>query len=54
MVRIGSSGATADSAVEALSRFRGAMDPTTADIAEENVLRLVLDEVRRIRESLAG
>ena len=43
-----------DLAVQALSRFRGAMDPTTADVAEQDVLRLILDEVRGIRQSLSG
>ena len=39
-------------AVQALRRFRGAMGPTTVDMADEAVMTAVLGEVRAIRGRL--
>lgn len=39
-------------AVQALRRFRGAMGPTIADVADEDVMTAILVEVRAIRERL--
>ena len=39
-------------AVQALRRFRGAMGPTTADMADDYVMTAILGEVRAIRERL--